>query len=341
MENPMMSRVSKSLGVTPRMLRYYEKMGLIDPPRREGSDYRTYDENAVRRLRQIVLLRKLRIPLKEIAAILDGGRNSSALAILRRNLSQLDGEIAALGVIREILDGLTERLGESARADPAGSFDPLSDRELTALSDTLCLSKKFVKGKSTMELSIDRLNRANEMLGKRQSDVRIMVFPPYTVAAHHFIGPNPEETVGNVISEFVQKSRLCEKKPDARMFGFNHPQPGVLKDGLHGYEYWVTVPEDMELPEPLVKKRFSGGLYAVMTISIPEFHRWDDLYQWVRENEQVEPDFDERGAEIMGGCFEEHLNWLYNASRGWPEDELEIKLDLMLPVKKRERSEAK
>jgi len=28
------------------------------------------------------------------------------------------------------------------------------------------------------------------------------------------------------------------------------------------YQVWVSIPDDMEVPEPLVKRTFKGGLYA-------------------------------------------------------------------------------
>lgn len=42
---------------------------------------------------------------------------------------------------------------------------------------------------------------------------------------------------------------IYEIKPDAGLFGFNHPNPGMREDGKYGYEDWVTIPEDMEVPE--------------------------------------------------------------------------------------------
>lgn len=70
MENLTISQVSKIYDIMPRMLRRYEKLGLIQPLRKEDYAYRLYDENAVRRLQQIIILRKLSIPLKQIALIL-------------------------------------------------------------------------------------------------------------------------------------------------------------------------------------------------------------------------------------------------------------------------------
>ncbi|MGM1049203.1 MAG: hypothetical protein ACQEXX_24105 [Bacillota bacterium] len=46
---------------------------------------------------------------------------------------------------------------------------------------------------------------------------------------------------------FMIQTNLKEMKPDLRHFGFNHPN-GVKPDGTdHGYERWVTIPDNMEV----------------------------------------------------------------------------------------------
>ena len=65
MEYITISQVSQKYGVTPRMFRYYEKLGLIKAGRREDYAYRIYNEEAVGRLQQILILRKLLLPLKD------------------------------------------------------------------------------------------------------------------------------------------------------------------------------------------------------------------------------------------------------------------------------------
>lgn len=119
------------------------------------------------------------------------------------------------------------------------------------------------------------------------------------------------------------------------MFGFNHPNPGILENGSYGYEVWVTVPDDMEVPAPLTKKQFAGGLYAVLTIQFGEFQLWNNLMQWVNNNDTYEANWSELGFEIMGGCLEEHLNWVYESHMGWPDERITGQLDLMLPIKRR------
>lgn len=64
------SQVSRALSVSTRALRYYEEMGLIHSRRIEGYAYRVYDEDTVRRIKQILFLRSVRIPLWDIAVLL-------------------------------------------------------------------------------------------------------------------------------------------------------------------------------------------------------------------------------------------------------------------------------
>ena len=61
--------VSSKYSITARTLRYYEDMGLINSTRSDDYAYRMYDENAVRRLEQILILRKLNISIKDIQRI--------------------------------------------------------------------------------------------------------------------------------------------------------------------------------------------------------------------------------------------------------------------------------
>ncbi len=63
------TEISREMSLSTRTLRYYEQIGLIESVKKEDYAYRTYDEATVTRLQQILVLRKLRIPLKQIALI--------------------------------------------------------------------------------------------------------------------------------------------------------------------------------------------------------------------------------------------------------------------------------
>jgi len=319
------SEVTKVFNVSTRMLRYYEQMGLLLSQRKEDYAYRVYDENAILRLQYIIVLRKLRIPIKQIALIFKTPELTNIIEIFQRNIVELNDEITALNIIRYVLEIFVSRLNKSTGTTI--KLDLLQDADIIKVIEPLTLSRINFKEERSME----ELNKANEVLGKLQN-VRIVVMSPCTVASYHFIGENPEEVVGGVVDKFIRESNLYEKKPDARMFGFNHPNPSHNRPH-HGYEDWVTIPDDMEVPAPLVKKRFEAGMYAAHTIVFPDFHEWKLLSKWVEESDKYDSNYREQGEEIMGGCLEEHLNWIYSSHMGWPENGIDGHIDLLLPIK--------
>ena len=63
--------VEDLVGITKKNIRFYEKEGLLTPGRELENSYRDYTEEDVRRLRIIKLLRKLDMPISEIADVLE------------------------------------------------------------------------------------------------------------------------------------------------------------------------------------------------------------------------------------------------------------------------------
>ncbi len=322
MESITISRVSQTFNISTRTLRYYEQIGLLTSQRLEDYAYRVYDEESIQRLQQIIILRKLRIPLKEIAMILKNDEQTQVIEIFQKNIRELDDEITSLTMIRQALKVLVTELNDSTQTNINTNL--LQDTDLLKITQPLSLSKINFKE----ERIVEKQNKITEKL----KNVRIILLPACTVASYHFIGENPEETVGKQMDKWIRESRLYEIKPDARLFGFNHPNPSE-NSTQYGYEDWVTIPEDMEVPAPYVKKHFAGGLYAAHTIKFGDFHEWQLLSKWVSDNEKYTSNYSMQGDEIMGGCLEEHLNWVYASHMGWPENFIDGQIDLLLPIK--------
>jgi DNA-binding transcriptional MerR regulator len=70
-------------GVTVRALHHYDRLGLLRPTARTGSKYRLYSDTDLARLEQIVVLRFLGMPLKEIGRVLEQ-ESSIAIALARQ-----------------------------------------------------------------------------------------------------------------------------------------------------------------------------------------------------------------------------------------------------------------
>ena len=152
-----------------------------------------------------------------------------------------------------------------------------------------------------------------------------------TVFSIHCVSDAPESDCHVHLKKFVIENDLPEVKPDFRIFGFNHDTPDC-----HGYEMWITVPDDMEAPEPFVKKQFPGGLYGAHMIPFGAFEEWQWLYEWASTGKEYEPDW--RAPEnMMGGMLEEHIrNHKNNFSSDTEQNNGMTQLDLLIPIRRKE-----
>jgi MerR family copper efflux transcriptional regulator len=115
-------QVSKSTGVSQRMIRHYEGIGLMPPPDRRDNGYRDYPPQSVERLRFIANARDLGFTVDEISALLglwdDRERASSEVkAIALAHAEVLARKAAALEAMRHTLLELADGCSGDARPD--------------------------------------------------------------------------------------------------------------------------------------------------------------------------------------------------------------------------------
>ena len=79
--------IARLSGVSVRMLRHYDALGLLRPRGATESGYRLYDGASLNRLRRIAYLRSLDFPLAQIGRMLDGAEDDAMTALrLHREL---------------------------------------------------------------------------------------------------------------------------------------------------------------------------------------------------------------------------------------------------------------
>ncbi|MNW52865.1 hypothetical protein D3C74_304040 [compost metagenome] len=186
---------------------------------------------------------------------------------------------------------------------------------------------------------MEEINKANENLNKlKDEDVRIVYLPPMTVAAAYATGEGCEGKANDIITQFVTESGLLNIKPDARSFGFDcSKEAAVLGEPSHVYEVWVSIPDDIELPAPLVKRTFDGGLYAAHVLRTWDFQDWRLLREWVNASDKYDNDLDSprwiSPETVAGQGFEETLNFYNFIHKGSKMEDLQ--LDLLFPIKEK------
>ncbi|WP_028801126.1 MerR family transcriptional regulator [Streptomyces sp. 142MFCol3.1] len=113
----LIGEVARRSGVSARMLRHYESLGLVRPSGRTGSGYREYSGEDIRRIFHIESLRSLGLSLRDIGRALDDpGFAPSALVddLIRQTRERLAAE-----------NELLTRLRRIDAAEPAGWQDVL------------------------------------------------------------------------------------------------------------------------------------------------------------------------------------------------------------------------
>ena len=113
----LIGEVARRSGVSARMLRHYESLGLVRPSGRTGSGYREYSGEDIRRIFHIESLRSLGLSLREIGRALDDpGFTPSALVgdLIHQTRERIAAETELLTRLRRI-----------DAADPTGWEDVL------------------------------------------------------------------------------------------------------------------------------------------------------------------------------------------------------------------------
>lgn len=115
-------QASRASGVSERMIRHYEKIGLIPPPMRRDSGYRDYSDVEVHRLRFVANARDLGFATDEIAALLalwiDRDRTSSEVkALALAHAEELGRKAQALENMRRTLIDLAGQCHGDERPD--------------------------------------------------------------------------------------------------------------------------------------------------------------------------------------------------------------------------------
>jgi Cu(I)-responsive transcriptional regulator len=102
---------AKATGISAKMIRYYEDIGLLSKPARSSGGYRTYSTSEIHSLRFIRQARELGFSTQQVAELLslwnDKSRPShKAKAITTSHIASLEEKIHKLEAMKKILSEL-------------------------------------------------------------------------------------------------------------------------------------------------------------------------------------------------------------------------------------------
>ena len=127
--------VTEITGITVNALRYYDRKGLLHPTVRnsEGRKEWLYDDEAVRRAKRILLLRKIGIPVESIVKVIEKADKMDEV-ILRSRLEELREE-------RQFLDEQISLAGMLLLLDEISPDAEVKEDLLDKMFEKICLEE--------------------------------------------------------------------------------------------------------------------------------------------------------------------------------------------------------
>ncbi|MDF2686244.1 MAG: transcriptional regulator, MerR family, partial [Clostridia bacterium] len=231
---------------------YYEEMGLISSVRSEDYAYRIYDETAVKRLEQILILRKLNISIKDIQRIFNTSGSEVVLEVLSKKVDDIDGEVALLYELKDIV---LEFIQQIEKAD----FSKDSDVKLL-YEKAKEIEKQLVNVDYNGNPS--NINRLIEVTEKLEEDklpgIRIVRLPKCKVATS-----GEPDAAAHEVWNFPKWFKGYDNKRSSAHY---IPMDFFFAENC-GVVWWKIVDEDATSEDcggyEIID--FEGGLYAVHT----------------------------------------------------------------------------
>jgi MerR family copper efflux transcriptional regulator len=134
-------QAARASGISTKMIRYYESVGLIRPAERTLSNYRDFSDRDVNELRFLKRARGLGFSVEEIGRLFELWRDESrssreVKAIALRHVEDLEDRIAEMRAMADTLRHLAESCAGDERPDCPILGDLQADCRTSKMSGT-------------------------------------------------------------------------------------------------------------------------------------------------------------------------------------------------------------
>ena len=114
-DNYNIGYVVKELNINKETIRYYEKIALLDKPKRDKNGYRVYSKEDIDKIRFIIIVKEYGFSLKEIKVlllkiyneILDGDKKNIK-KVVESKIEDIDNKINELDKTKRLLQKVNE-----------------------------------------------------------------------------------------------------------------------------------------------------------------------------------------------------------------------------------------
>jgi DNA-binding transcriptional MerR regulator len=146
--------VTAKYGISHHSLHYWESAGILKSSRAEN-DYRYYDEENLLKVKQIVLLRKLRISIPSIQEIFASNELSKVIEVFTAHLENTKKEAQQLNALGTVLRQLLNMLKDRQNIDSVYNYLEINH---STESDELKAALKTVLSEPVKEINIEPIS---------------------------------------------------------------------------------------------------------------------------------------------------------------------------------------
>jgi DNA-binding transcriptional MerR regulator len=309
MELIKITDLTNQLGISSRTLRYYEQMGLVRSVRRQFEKYRFFDHENIERIKQIIVLRKMQIPIKDIISIYKSHDMTMLVDSFVTRINAIENEIEALSELKLLINKFMQAL---------------IDNGIKHISALPLLYEKMEQQLETQDNQVDnnevsyhRLSELTEQVAP-QPDLIIIDLPPMRVLSS--ILKNSDRSDVSEFWDWLEKSKIPFGTPGShKLFEYQNDNAQTVMI--------QNIDTNYNNDSPFLDYELEGGLFVVGSVYVDDdiaaFHK--KMIQSFDNNPFYEVDYRQSGVLRHETLAETVIS----------TDSMREKINLFLPVKRR------
>ena len=297
---------SKKFEISSKTLRYYENVGILKSIRMEDNKYRYYDDEAIERIKQILILRKMQITIKDIIRIYENENMSTVVEVFVERINAIDEQVGALSELKNITNEFLQTMLKNGITKISALpllYDEM-DKQLTVLEEH-------------KPLSFDDLSAVSEKLAKPLEPAIVSLSAMRVISS--YLKEKPQESDTEGFGRWIQTQNIGTGEPGRHeRFEFQSPAGDVIIQ---------CVPDDFQNNSNYDDFIFDGGLFATVSIYLDEDlgEQFRSLIKCFDDNKYYQIDYLNDGELRHPAMLENLIS---------SDDKREM-VSLLVPVKKR------
>ncbi len=309
MELMKITELTNQLGISSRTLRYYEQIGLLQSVRQQNEKYRFYDAESIERIKQIMVLRKMQIPIKDMIAIYQSHDMTVLVDSFVARIDAIDNEIDSLNELKSIVKSFMQAMMDNG-IKHISALPLLYEKVNHQLEAQEVTSQKS-------DTSYQRLSELSEKVSA-PIDLSIIDLPPMRVLSSNRKDSELSDVDG--YWDWLGRNKVPFGTPGSHTlfeYQMNNAQTVILQ----------KIDPTFINDSPFSDYEFEGGLFAVGSIYVDDdiaaFHK--RMIESFDSNPYYEVDYRHGGILRHQTLTEAVIS----------TDSMREKINLYLPVKRR------